>query len=148
MRPISRITPALPTHAYQTYQVVAPPSTHWRPATCAEADCPAYHQGWKSVIDETSDLGQRQAHYIRRESGRRFAETRNEAGLTVFEFEVGQRCFAPHQVRLDRPEVYLVRAGDFRGNPTGQVRRHANAADWTEDFAEHQGRLADVIEKG
>ncbi|MET8987759.1 hypothetical protein ABZW49_20120 [Nonomuraea wenchangensis] len=148
MRPLTRITPALPVQAFQTYQVVAPPATHWRAATCAEADCPAYLHGWRSVIDERTDLGQKQAHYIRRESGRRFAEDRDPAGLTVFAFEAGQRCFAPHQVRTARPEVYLVRGGDWRGNPTGQVRRHANAEDWVEDFQEHQGRLAETIERG
>lgn len=147
MRPINRITPVLPTTAFKTYQVVAPPSTHWRPATCAEVDCGGFLHGWRSLIDERTALGQQQAHYIRRESRRKHTEHRDEAGLTVFDFEAGQRCFAPHKVRLDRPEVYLVRGGDWRGNPAGQVRRHANAADWTEDFALHQERLADQIER-
>lgn len=148
MRPVTRITPALPVHAYQTYQVVAPQATHWRPATCAEVDCQAYTGGWRSLIDEATELGKRQAHYIRRESGRKFAEHRDEAGLTVFEFEAGQRCFAPHQARTGRPEVYLVRGGDWRGNPAGQVRKHVRAEDWLEDFAEHQDRIAGRIEKG
>lgn len=148
MRPVNRINPALPVQAFKTYQVVAPPSTHWRPATCADVDCGAYLTGWRSLIDESTDLGQKQAHYIRRESARKHTERRDEAGLTVFEFEAGQRCFAPHQVRHDRPEVYLVRGGDWRGNPSGSVRKHANAEDWVEDFQEHQGRLADQIEKG
>lgn len=145
---MTRIDPALPVHAFKTYQVVAPPSTHWRPATCADVGCEAMAGGWRSVIDESTELGQKQAHYIRRESGRKHVEHRDQAGLTVFEFEAGQRCFAPHQVRLDRPEIYLVRGGDFRGNPSGQVRKHANAADWVEDFQDHQGRLAETIERG
>lgn len=148
MRPMTRIDPALPVQAFQTYQVLAPAATHWRPATCADVDCAAHLHGWRSVIDESTELGQKQAHYIRRDSGRRFHEHRDEAGLTVFEFEAGQSCFAQHQARLDRPEHYLVRGGDWRGNPNGQVRRHASAADWVDDFQQHQGRLADQIEKG
>ncbi|MFC5834655.1 hypothetical protein [Nonomuraea insulae] len=147
MRPVSRITPQLPVHAFQTYQVIAPPSTHWRTATCAEADCPAYLQGWKSLIDESTDLGQKQAHYIRREARRRYTERRDEAGLTVFEFEAGQRCFAPHQVRLDRPEVYLVRAGDWRGNPNGQIRRYDRSDQWVYDFSAHQERINTLRER-
>lgn len=147
MRPVNRITPVLPSTAFKTYQVVAPPSTHWRPATCEEIECAAMASGWQSLIDERTELGQQQAHYIRRESGRRHTERRDEAGMTVFEFVSGQRCFAPHKVRLARPEVYLVRGGDWRGNPAGQVRKHVNAEDWTEDFALHQERLAEQIER-
>jgi hypothetical protein len=31
---------------YQSYQVLAPHETHWRPATCVEAECAAYTYGW------------------------------------------------------------------------------------------------------
>jgi hypothetical protein len=41
-----------------------------------------------------------------------------------------------------------VRDGDFRGNPTGRRRMHASGADWVEDFAEHQAKLADQQQKG
>lgn len=148
MRPVARITPALPAQAYKTYQVVAPRSTHFRPATCAEVGCPAHGCGWRTVVDERTDLGQQQAHYIRAMSGRAFTAARDAAGLTTFTFEAGQACFQPHRVRLDRPEHYLVRGGDYRGNPTRAVRRHVSAADWTEDFAEHQTRLADRLRRG
>jgi hypothetical protein len=106
--------------------------------------------GWQSTIDESTVLGQQQAHYIRKQSGRAFTESRTEGALTVFSFEAGQRCFdaGNHRARLDRPELYLVRGGDWRGNPTGEQRQHANAADWVEDFGEHQQRIADQIERG
>jgi len=90
----------------------------------------------------------RQAHYIRRESGRKFTEERTPAGLTEFTFEAGQKCFATHELRNSRPERFLVTGGDWRGNPTGERREHVNAADWTEDFALHQDRLKTVIERG
>lgn len=143
------LQPNMPPGAYKTYRIIAPVSTHYRPGTCAEADCPHYLNGWQSRIDESTELGQRQAHYIRRESGRRFAEHRDDAGLTVFAFEAGQTCFGgQHQVRLDRPELYVVQDGDWRGNPTGRVRRHADARDWIDDFGEHQQTLAAQMERG
>lgn len=146
---MNRIQPAMPVHAYKTYRILSPQSTHFRPATCAEVGCLAHVNGWESTIDETTVLGQQQAHYIRKQSGRGFTEERLPGGLTRFSFAAGQTCFAGgHQVRLDRPELYLVRGGDWRGNPTGEQRQHANAADWVEDFGEHQQRIADQIERG
>jgi hypothetical protein len=148
---MTRIEPQMPAEAYKTYAIVAPRSTHWVDATCAEVDCAHYLQGWQSVIDEATELGQRQAHYIRKESGRAFRERRREDGLTVFFFEAGQACFDAqrHQRRLDRPELYIVRDGDHRGNPRGTpLRQHVKAADWVEDFAEHQAALADEHAKG
>lgn len=144
-----RVEPALPVQAVQTYAIVAPEATHFRPATCAEVDCPNHLGGWATIIDEADDLGQQQAYYIRNQSGRRYTEDRNQApGLTVFLFEAGQDCFARHQLRLDRPEIFLVRDGDHRGNPTGNGRKHANADDWVDDFANNQQQLADEINKG
>jgi len=146
---MTRIEPNMPVTAYKTYRIASPVSTHFRPATCAEAGCGAYLNGWTSTIDETTVLGQQQAHYIRKQSGRGYREERLPGGLTQFTFDAGQRCFAnDHQVRLDRPELYIVRGGDWRGNPTGESRQHQNAQDWIEDFGEHQQRLADEMRKG
>jgi len=144
----TRIAPRLPVEAVQTYAIRAPKGTHHRTASCAEADCPNLQHGWRSVIDEATDLGAAQATYIRRESGRKFTEERDPAGLTVFTFEAWQRCFAEHTVPLEREPFYVVRGGDWRGNPRGEIRRHANGDDWVEDFAEHQQTLADRLEQG
>jgi len=143
---MTRIQPNMPPQAYKTYRIVSPQSTHFRPGTCAEADCGAYLAGWRSTIDEATVLGQQQAHYIRKQSGRAFTEERQPNGLTAFTFEAGQRCFGEHQIRLDRPEHYLVANGDWR--QYGAQRQHTTAADWVEDFGEHQQRLADLIERG
>lgn len=155
-----RIEPALPAHAYQSYALVSPISTHFRPGTCEEAGCEPHRHGWRTVVDEATELGQRQAHYIRRESRRRFREERDTAGLTVFTFEAGQACFtaangsydpkvAQHKVRVDREEFYFRRPGDWRGNPTGErPYRHTRADFWAEDFAEHQQQLADRLGQG
>lgn len=151
----TRIPPLRGPAAYKTYSVVMPLATHWRQGTCEEAHCPDYVYGWKTVVDESSDLGQKQAHFIRHDPTRGHTEERDEAGLTVFLFGPGQSCFtnpptgAGHRVPLQRDARFLVRGGDWRGNPRGQAPRlHVRAEDWVDDFATHQQMLADQIRKG
>lgn len=155
--------PLLPPHLRKTYQIKAPISTHWRPATCEEVDCPHYLQGWLSAIDETTELGQRQAHYIRHDSGRKFVETRGyefpddpmgqrriPETLTVFRFEAGQKCFGAdtHKLPVGKPELYLLRGGDHRGNPRQEITRFSGHQAWLDDFGEHQERIADAVQRG
>lgn len=149
MRQPFRLQPQLPAGSMKTYQIIAPRSTHFRAATCAEAECPNHMNGWKTPIDETTELGSQQAFYIRNNSGRQFYEDRNIApGVTVFTFPAGQQCFSQHQLRLDKPEIFVVKGGDWRGNPTGDKKQHVNADDWVEDFAEHQDKLAERMKEG
>lgn len=153
-----RIPPALPAGAFKTYQIASPLRTHWRRATCAEVECDAYLHGWTSLIDESTELGQRIAHYIRgSECGRRFTEERQPHGLTAFHFEAGQQGFASqaaaedharHVIRLDREPRYIERGGDWRANPSGFRREHTRPELWVESFAENQGRLAALAERG
>lgn len=141
-----RVAPALPAAAYKTYAIASPISTHYRDGTCAEAGCMAHQYGWQTAVDESSEIGQRQAHYIRKQSGRRHTERHTEAGLTAFEFEAGQRCFAQHKVPLERPEFYVVRGGDWRGDPRGEgTYMHTGPDSWVNDFGDHQDRLARVV---
>ena len=133
----------------KTYSIVAPRSTHFRKGTCEEAGCLAHRRGWRTVVDERLELGQAQAHYIRKVSHRKFTESKGEDGLTTFTFPPGQECFASHTIRIDRPEIYVVRDGDWRGNPRGTApKRHVRAEDWVEDFALHQGRVNDRLARG
>lgn len=149
MRPVNRLEAKLPAAAMKTYQILAPVVSHFRSATCAEVDCERYTDGWQSPIDERTELGQAQAWYIRNQSGRRYTEDRNRLpGITVFTFEPGQKCFGQHQVRTGRPELFIVRGGDWRGNPTGQTQMHANGDDWVDDFVDHQLKLANQIQQG
>jgi hypothetical protein len=146
--PVFRVEPKLGPEAFKTYQILAPKNSHFRPASCKEVECAAWANGWQTTVNETTPLGQQQADYIRRRSGRTYKET-NENGFTTFVFVPGQRCFAEHSVSLEREPLFLVRGGDFRGNPTGQrPTQHVRPEDWVEDFAEHQQGLADTIEKG
>ncbi|MDX3643098.1 hypothetical protein [Streptomyces sp. MB09-02B] len=133
-----------PVGAYQTFSVRSRPDGAVR-TVCERVGCEAWRKGWESVIDERTDLGQAQAVYIRQRSGRTFREAKTDAGLTVFRFESGQRCFAEHQTR---PELYLVRDGDYRGNPTGRRRVHTRAADWVEHMQEEFGRFGEDRRRG
>lgn len=142
------IIPALPSQHFKTYEILAPLSTHFRPATCEEIECPAYVNGWKTIVPADSGAAQ----YIRSgTSGRRFVEAQSpyeiENGLTdgmaEFIFEPGQKCFASdkHRVPLEREPLYIARGGDARGNPLRERRVHTRPEDWTEDFAEHLDKV-------
>jgi hypothetical protein len=145
-----RLEPGLPAAAMKTYAIEAPPC-NFRRATCIEVECSAMAGGWVTRVDESTELGQGQAHYIRAESGRLFTEDRDPAGLTVFTFPAGQPCFrqASHRVPLDRPELWLVKEGDWRGNPRGiPVYRHTRPEFWVEDLHEHTDELITLHERG
>jgi hypothetical protein len=132
----------------QTYAIRVPKSA-WREATCAEVECEAYEHGWRTAIDESTDLGQQQAHYIRQDHTRKHSESRTEAGMSVFDFEPGQRCFREHKTRDDRiDDVYAKHNGDFRGNPDGRIIKLPSAQAWVDDFGEHQERLSDEMKEG
>jgi hypothetical protein len=133
-----------PVGAYQTFSVRSP-SDRMVKTVCEQVGCQAWRQGWESVIDERTNLGKAQGAYIRGQSGRTFREQKTDAGLTVFRFESGQRCFAEHQTR---PELYLVRDGDYRGNPTGRRRVHVRPEDWVEHMQEEFGRFQDDRKEG
>jgi hypothetical protein len=141
-----RVQPKLPVGAMKTYGIVAPPATHWRPASCDEVDCPNYLSGWITVLDEVA-----QAELVAavRTSGRKPAAVRREGGRITFTFEAGTPCFkaSQHKVRLDRQEHYVVFPGDWRG-AAGPTRRHQRPQDWVEDFAEHQDRLNSRLGRG
>jgi hypothetical protein len=139
---INRQPPAMPASAYQTYAIDTPADVFVR-AACEDADCAAWRNGWETKVDETTDLGKQQAAYVRTQSRRTFREQRTAEGLTVFRFDSGQRCFAEHKTR---PETYSVHRGDFRASSLDRV--HTRAADWVEDFALHQDRIATQLNQG
>jgi hypothetical protein len=131
-------TPAARPDAYQTFSV----RPYWRPASCAEVDCPHWRNGWSTAVDETSDLGRQQAAYIRHRSGRRFTISRDDTGRTVFRFPPEQQCFAAaeHRIAADRPELYVARGGDWR-RTIGQPRIYERADQWADDLHSTTDRL-------
>lgn len=125
-----------------------PAETHWRVATCEEVNCQAFAQGWITRVP----WGSPQADLITSgHTGRSYQETTGvNTADREFMFAAGQACFAAtkHRLPLDKPGLFVVRDGDWRGNPTGRRRVHANAVDWRDDMGEHLGRLQDQRDKG
>lgn len=143
---MSLLQPRLPVTAVKTYAIRSPLTTHIRPATCAEVDCPNYRHGWRVHVEA---IGPELAHTART-TGARFREVHVSEGHTYLEFEAGQICFGAsrHRVEVGRPQLFVVRDGDRRGNPSGAVRQHTKPEFWVEDFAEHQQKLADRYNQG
>lgn len=146
-RPLNRIDPKMDPQFYKTYQITSPIETHYRDATCQEVECQHHLAGWKTTVDVSTVLGAKQANYIRLLSGRKFTFT-EEGSIVTFYFPGGQKCFSQHKAPLGRPEFFIVREGDWRGNPrrTDPIQRNAN--DWVDDFANHQDKLNDKFQEG
>lgn len=146
---VTRLAPAGNPGLYKTYAISSPLSTHTRVARCSEVDCPNYLRGWRTVIDLSTDLGKRQARYIREKSGRRYQDVSTiDSTLLTLEFSAGQECFAEHRVPLHREPLYLVRGGDYRGNPLGIPPVQRSERDWVDDFGDHQQKIKDARERG
>lgn len=145
-RNMNRIQPLGKVQDYRTYQITSPLSTHWRPAPCQEIDCPQFLHGWRVRVE---GLPAEMLHAART-SGRKYVELHVSMDENWLVFEAGQPCFrsTEHRKLLDRQEIFIVRDGDWRGNPTGNVRKHTRPEDWREDFAEHQEKVARQIERG
>lgn len=137
-----RIEPRLPAHAVTTYQA----TSRSRPASCADVDCPHYLNGWRTIVPEGSD----HAALVRSLRGWRFTETAQPGGLVEFTFGAGQACFqaSRHRLPAEGGERWIVRGGDWRGNPRQELREHTRAEFWVEDFAGHQQTLAERLERG
>lgn len=140
-----------PVQAVRSYELHAPQDTHYRIASCAEAQCVASRDGWAMGFDVRDPERARAARIIRDRSGRSFTieEIRGESGRVervVFTFPPGQTCFVTHRVQLDRPPIAIVRDGDFRGNPTG-FRRELTLEDWVDDFADTQDKISTRLER-
>ena len=149
-RKVNRFTPALPTQAYKTYAVRTQLTTHYRPARCAEIDCPDYIHGWYLKIDGTpADL-----LYAAMNSGRRYTrgELWNGQGeaFQALIFEAGQECFRvdTHVKSLERPEFFYVGRGDFRSFSTRRASQFDRADQFVDSFATHLDRIKREIERG
>ena len=105
---------------------------------CEEVGCENWAKGWTSAIDESTQLGQSQAFYIRHQSGRTHREHRSGDGLTYFSFESGQRCFAEHQTM---PQRFLIVDGDY-SHKRGIRRDGLSGPQWIDDLLEGHDRLA------
>jgi hypothetical protein len=148
---VSRRAPLMPAQNYRTFAWKRPRATHYRAATCEEVDCEAMRFGWVTTLDDSTEEGQRLIDQCRRDRSRSFHEQRVGEHLVKFVYKPGNRCFRwqQHKVLNGRPPTFLVAGGDFRGNPRQiPTRVHTRAEDWVDDFANHEGKLADLRKKG
>ncbi len=121
----------------RVYKIAKPNETHTRPGTCTEVACTTQAAGFIVNVDEATNLGQRQAFYIRQHSGRPHTES-HLAGLTSFTFPAGAECFEGHRVDLDRPEFYAVQ-------DLGQVKQHSGPDPWLNDCGTHLDKIRKQI---
>lgn len=143
---IRRIVTA-PVTSMRTFQIDQPLDTHFRLATCREVDCANYAHGWKMGFDLTDEDKAASARWIRDKSGRSFTFEVTDRKV-VFTFAAGQRCFKRHRVPLEREPFYVVRRGDFRGNPDGTVQRHRSADTFIDQWESDLDQLNTVRERG
>lgn len=136
-------------HSNRVYRAVTPLRTHFRRATCEEAKCPNYYNGFLMRIDKNLPLGTAQARYLRQESGRSFREERQPDGLTYFIFPPGQQCFIQHRLPNDRPAFALVGGPGIRDLSVEQMAQQSwYGDDWIEDNKEHLDRIEQLRNRG
>lgn len=141
-KPPFRLTPKAPVTAYKTYGLFMPRKTHTRIASCAEVECQAWANGWKTIVSAASP----QAQYIRARSERAFTEVVRRDGLAEFVFKPGQKCFAEHRVSLQRTPFYIVRGGDWRGATSPVIPMRAE--DWGDSLANNAQAIMDAHKRG
>lgn len=138
-RQMNRIVPKSGPENYKTFGIYKPRETHTRPGTCEEYGCENYLVGWTNRVP-LSDI--KTLEWLRSSactSRWKYTE-RRENNEILFMFPAGQRCFKfdKHRVSLDRPELYVVKGGDWRGDPRQETPRvHTKPENWVEDMQEN-----------
>lgn len=143
-------SPLMTPDHYKSYSVLAPPRTHWRPATCEEYECDGWVYGFVTTVNLATPLGQKQYDFLSHDKSRSYSMQRISMELIKFIYGPGNICmnWDQHRIPVGRPPRLLVASGDWRGNPTGKVVRHTKIEHWVEDFGENQQKLAEQQERG
>lgn len=140
-----RPDPRLPAYAMTTYRIVSPRDQSII-AACQAVGCAHWRDGWDNILDLAVPAHAKVAEFFRSgKAERTYREIPGGGTIVVFRFDAHQRCFQEHRTR---PQVFIKRGGDWRGNPRQEFVRHRTAADWQEDFAEHQDELATAVGRG
>lgn len=142
-----RVAPKLGPELMKTYAIVRKSGLHYRPATCAEVECEQWKNGWITRVPAGSDADQ---YLISKAHGRTFQQGWRDGGERTYTFPPGQECFrsSQHRIAIEREPFFVVRDGDWRGNPLGTPAVNRRPDDWVDDFANHQQHIADVRQRG
>lgn len=147
----------LPDHAFSTYGIVMPKSTHTRAARCEEVNCEAHARGWVTVLDTSIPQQRELAKLIVKNEGRRHWTATQDGHLATFTFPPGQQCFAGHRVPLDRPPLFTLAQGrEYRSSQPyvndGAIyipgTRQMRGEEWVERLGENQQAIIDAQSKG
>jgi len=144
---VQRIQPSMPVQAVETFGIQSPLDTHFKSVSCEVAECVRNRDGWRTVLDTSTVEGAKQAKWIIDFSGRKYTKV-EQGPVVTFTFGPAQQCFQRHKQPLGRPELYLVRGGDWRGNPMGTVRQHTRPEFWLEHSAISLDRLSEAQRRG
>jgi hypothetical protein len=114
-----------------------PLATHWEVATCEDVDCPAWLNGWKTILPADSDLIS-----VLKRAGRTYTEARAEGGMIEFTFAAGQPCFraSMHRQQTERPGLYIH-------GQENQGQRVVKEDEWQERFEETMDGLASSLNR-
>lgn len=145
-RPVSRPNPVGPVQAYRTYAVLPDRRTAPRRATCEEFGCLNWRNGFAVPIPAGPE-GERRRQILKA-SRRSYTLRTKEDGTILAIFPPGTTCFAVETHRVQTSELFVVRGGDWRGNPTGYRRVHQRPADWVEDCSIHLDKIATEARRG
>jgi len=111
---------------------------------CNELHCGPYMHGWQTLIDVSTEIGQKRARYIVDQSGRHW--TAKQIGTAVtFTFPAEQQCFSEHRIQIERPSLCTLKRGDFRSYSRPTV---IDGNEWMDRFGENQINLKELIERG
>lgn len=142
--------PTLPPQAMVTYEANAPLDTHWRAATCAEVECKAYLQGWTSdMFPNSADEARILKIYEAEIRKGQITTSLTPEKFIRYHFPPGTECFRRiwHRLPLERPALFTVRTGDFRGTD-GVIRTFKDGEQWVDAFATHQDKIATEVNRG
>lgn len=142
-----------PVQHMKSYQLLQPFETHYRVATCREAECRSFREGMSVTFDLTSPEHVALANWMRNRSGLRFSYV--QTGTSVqFLVPAGQNgpCLRarlrPHRVPLERDPFMIIRGGDFRGNPSSYRHEEDSPDFFVEQWAEDLDRLKTAHDRG
>lgn len=141
-----RVAPKMDPRFYQSFEIHSPIATHYRTVSCRDMECQHYLAGWVSKFDVSTQQGRAWAIAVR-QSGRRYTFEQHGTEVT-FKFPPGQTCFqAPHKVAVERPELFVVRDGDWRDNPTGR-KAHVRPREFVERMADNLDYIHSEMKRG